>query len=102
MTHANDQSSSSNSHSPFTVPLLYGTASVPLDTKDLNSDFRWCVFLRHPDGDSLKPYIKSVTFLLHDSFETPLRKLTEEPFAVIETGWGEFNIQIIIELQDLL
>ena len=100
MTISNDQSSTSNSQIPFTIPILYGTASVPLDTKDLNSDFRWCVFLRHPNGESLKSYIKSVTFLLHESFETPLRRITEEPFAVIETGWGEFNIQMLIELQD--
>lgn len=98
MTLTNDQSSTSNSQNPLTIPILYGTTSVPLDTKDLNSDFRWCVFLKHPGGESLKPFIKSVTFLLHDSFEVPLRRLTEEPFAVIETGWGEFNIQIIIEL----
>jgi YEATS domain-containing protein 4 len=49
----------------------------------------------------LKAHINSVTFLLHESFQSPIRKIYEEPFLLTETGWGEFNIKIQIEFTEL-
>ncbi len=71
-----------------------------MDPKDPNTDFKWSVFIKHPFNESLRPYVKSVTFFLHESFEAPIRRIKEEPFMLIETGWGEFNIEIQLELQD--
>lgn len=92
MTQINTTSNTSILITPITVPIIYGTASIPVDMKDLNTDYKWSVFIKHPFNESLKPYVKSVTFFLHESFEAPIRRVTEEPFMLLETGWGEFNI----------
>jgi len=60
---------------PVTIPIVYGTASIPLDPKDSETEQRWCVFLIHPDLQPLTPFVHSVTFLLHDSFDRPKRVL---------------------------
>ena len=44
----------------------------------------------------LRDAIESVTFQLHPSFAEPKRVLTEPPYEVTETGWGEFEIGIEI------
>jgi YEATS domain-containing protein 4 len=35
-----------------------------------------------------------VTFELHSSFENPLRDVTNPPYELTESGWGEFDIVI--------
>ena len=47
------------------------------------------------DTCSLKA-ISKVVFQLHASFPQPTRELTEPPFEITETGWGEFEAQIRI------
>lgn len=37
----------------------------------------------------------SVTYNLHKSFQNPVRKLVEPPFALEEEGWGEFDMKIV-------
>ncbi len=33
---------------PLTLPIVYGTASIPLDPRDQETEQRWCVFVTHP------------------------------------------------------
>ncbi|KAJ1720530.1 transcription factor TFIIF complex subunit Tfg3 [Coemansia erecta] len=42
------------------------------------------------------PYVKKVEFGLHDTFKDPHRVVTRAPFSVIEEGWGEFDLDIIV------
>lgn len=42
--------------------------------------------------------VKSVQFRLHESFKNPYITVYQEPFQIIEKGWGEFTIQIKITL----
>ncbi len=68
MSQINKDKNTSNFNTPIIVPIIYGTASIPIDIKDPNTDYRWSVFVKHPCNESLKTYIKSVTFFLHESF----------------------------------
>jgi len=42
-----------------------------------------------------------VVFQLHPSFPQPTRELTEPPFEVTETGWGEFEASIRIVWKEI-
>ncbi|KAL7753363.1 NuA4 histone H4 acetyltransferase complex and the SWR1 complex subunit [Sorochytrium milnesiophthora] len=53
-----------------------------------------------PTDDNAGYFIRKVLFRLHESFENRLRVVDHPPFHVTETGWGEFEIQIQIHLQD--
>ena len=37
-----------------------------------------------------------VVFQLHPSFDNPTREYTHPPYEVTETGWGEFEIVVIV------
>jgi len=76
---------------------------------------RWTVYLRGVGGEDLTHVISKalsklvspaaqltrlpgaqVTFALHPSFAPPTRTLSEPPYEVTETGWGEFEIGITV------
>lgn len=42
--------------------------------------------------------IKAVQFRLHESFKNPYINVFQEPFQIVEKGWGEFTVQIKITL----
>ncbi|KAF9179439.1 hypothetical protein BGZ51_006922 [Haplosporangium sp. Z 767] len=42
------------------------------------------------------PYVDYVEYILHQTFEQPLRKVTEYPFVLQEKGWGEFDMKIML------
>ncbi|KAG0298867.1 hypothetical protein BGZ98_010441 [Dissophora globulifera] len=46
------------------------------------------------------PYVEYVEYLLHQTFEQPLRKVTEYPFVLKEKGWGEFDMKIMLYFAD--
>ena len=37
-----------------------------------------------------------MVFQLHPSFDNPMREYTHPPYEVTETGWGEFEIAVIV------
>lgn len=37
-----------------------------------------------------------VTFQLHPSFKDPVRRVEQPPYELTETGWGEFDISIVV------
>ncbi|WVW86141.1 hypothetical protein I302_108182 [Kwoniella bestiolae CBS 10118] len=106
-------------------PIIYGShARLLTEEEKLTAPpthtHRWTVFLtsatspplnRLPSGeiekddidtlpggaDDLSYLIKKVTFKLHDTYPTPNRVFDKPPFAVTETGWGEFVVQIRIQ-----
>ena len=37
-----------------------------------------------------------VVFQLHPSFDNPMREYTHPPYELTETGWGEFEIAVLV------
>lgn len=64
---------------------------------------KWKIWLKGVNAngeDEPLPYIDYVEYLLHDTFEQPLRKVTEYPFTLQEKGWGEFDMKIMLYFTD--
>ncbi|KAL7531773.1 hypothetical protein ACHAXR_004229 [Thalassiosira sp. AJA248-18] len=82
------------------LPIAYGSIAFYLGKKaDEYHTHRWTLYVRSPDNDNnfdLSKAISKVVFQLHPSFPQPTRELTEPPFEVTETGWGEFEASIRI------
>ena len=81
----------------YVLPISYGSCAYWLGKKaDEYHSHEWTVFVRGQNNRDLRDAIESVTFQLHPSFAEPKRVLTEPPYEVTETGWGEFEIGIEI------
>ncbi|WRT70250.1 uncharacterized protein IL334_007245 [Kwoniella shivajii] len=106
-------------------PIIYGSHARLLTDEEKATappghTHRWTVFLtsatstpptKLPSGelqkesidylpggaDDLSYLIKKVTFKLHETYTSPNRVFDKPPFAVTETGWGEFVVQIRIQ-----
>ena len=80
------------------LPISYGSIAFYLGKKaDEYHTHRWTLYVRSPDQSfDLSKAISKVVFQLHPSFPQPTRELTEPPFEVTETGWGEFEASIRI------
>ncbi|KAJ9098231.1 hypothetical protein QFC21_004560 [Naganishia friedmannii] len=48
-------------------------------------------------ADDLSWLIKRVTFKLHETYPQPNRAIDRPPFAVTETGWGEFPLNLRVQ-----
>ena len=84
----------------FIVPISYGSVAYWLGKKaDEYHSHEWTVFVRGQNNIDLQEVVESVTFQLHPSFAEPKRVLTEPPYEVTETGWGEFEIGIEIKFR---
>lgn len=82
-------------------PFIYGSVSFNTGKRRGNRhDRRWCAYVRGVNNENISNYIKSVEFTLHESFIQRVRLLKKWPFELYETGWGEFDIKIKIELID--
>lgn len=79
-----------------TAPVLIGSeASLIPESERLFPELshEWKCYVRATPG-----LIKAVQFRLHESFKNPYINIYQEPFQIIERGWGEFTIQIKITL----
>ena len=82
----------------LTLPLIYGSLSTPLppSTSSDYSTHQWTLYIR--SYTPLSPYIKSVTFHLHPSFDRSVRVVetcekigSQYVFSCTSNGWGEFE-----------
>eukprot|EP00581_Thalassiosira_minuscula_P010177 CAMPEP_0183711198 /NCGR_PEP_ID=MMETSP0737-20130205/6761_1 /TAXON_ID=385413 /ORGANISM="Thalassiosira miniscula, Strain CCMP1093" /LENGTH=292 /DNA_ID=CAMNT_0025939649 /DNA_START=51 /DNA_END=925 /DNA_ORIENTATION=- len=104
------------------LPIAYGSVAFYLGKKsDEYHTHRWTLYVRSPNNTTattddnnnnsdssssstntnkqqfdLSAAISKVVFQLHPSFARPTRELTEPPYEVTETGWGEFEASIRI------
>ncbi len=69
--------------------------------------YRWIVKLDAAENlttesksEDLTQYIKSVEFVLHQTFTQPRRLVEQPPYEITEIGWGEFEINVRINFQD--
>lgn len=88
-------------------PFIYGTTARPFDP-DKNPKppgtpedhtHSWTVFVKGIDDVDITYWLRRVQFKLHESIPNHVRMVDGqkgEPFAVHETGWGEFEITIKI------
>ena len=84
----------------FILPISYGSVAYWLGKKaDEYHSHEWTVFVRGQNNIDVQEVVESVTFQLHPSFAEPKRVLTEPPYEVTETGWGEFEIGIEIKFR---
>ncbi|KAB5558221.1 protein AF-9 [Coniochaeta sp. 2T2.1] len=87
-------------------PFIYGTTAKPFDPKTNpkpagvpdDHTHSWTVFVKGIDDTDITYWLRRVQFKLHESIPNPVRTVEApepgKPFAVHETGWGEFEITI--------
>lgn len=86
-------------------PFVYGTTARPFDPAKNpkppgvpdDHTHSWTVFVQGVDGADVTYWLKRVQFKLHESIPSHVRMVDAQPgrpFAVHETGWGEFEIAI--------
>ena len=55
---------------------------------------QWRVFVKGINDEDISYWLKKVQFKLHETYAQNVRTIEQPPFEVVETGWGEFEIQI--------
>lgn len=85
----------------FTVPIVHGSVAEYLgdDASDAKTH-RWTVYVRPYHSAVISHFIRHIEFHLHDSFATPVRRVSSMPYQVSEYGWGEFEVLITITFLD--
>ena len=82
-------------------PFIYGSVAINLGKKSKEeTTHKWCVYVRGVNNENISNFIKSVKFILHDTFPNNVRVVNKWPFELYEMGWGEFDIKIQIQLID--
>eukprot|EP01135_Chromosphaera_perkinsii_P001849 Nk52_evm28s211 gene=Nk52_evmTU28s211 len=82
------------------VNLIYGHSIEKLGKGEKlgpKNTHKWTVYVKESTGQS--DLIRFVEFHLHESFSTPVRKITKIPFQVSEQGWGVFDINIRVHFK---
>ncbi|CAF1255168.1 unnamed protein product [Rotaria sp. Silwood1] len=83
-------------------PILYGNTAKHFGSKR-DSDghtHKWTLYVRSFNNDDLSTYVSKVQFRLHETYPNHTRMITQAPFEVEESGWGEFETQITIFFAD--
>ncbi|KAF8058402.1 TAF14B [Scenedesmus sp. PABB004] len=79
------------------VPVVVGTVAIHLGKKATEyASHRWTVYVRGLGNEDISHVVHRVTFNLHTSFQVPVRHVEAPPFEVTETGWGEFEIGVVL------
>ena len=82
--------------------LICGNEHIELDEDD-DAPHEWTVFVRGSDPlskTSDRVGVDEVTFYLHPDFKPSIVKVTKPPFQVTRKGWGAFEMEIDITMQD--
>ncbi|CAD5112335.1 unnamed protein product [Dimorphilus gyrociliatus] len=83
-------------------PVVYGNVSRYFGKKSENGHtHQWTVFVKPFDNCCMSPFVKKVVFRLHADYNDHNRTVTEPPYEVTETGWGEFEVLIKIFFVDV-
>ncbi|KAH9400252.1 YEATS domain-containing protein 4 [Tyrophagus putrescentiae] len=82
-------------------PVVYGNVSRYLGaTREDGHTHEWTVYLKSYENEDMRGYIRKVHFKLHDSYAEPNRIITDPPYRVSESGWGEFEVMIKVYYTD--
>ena len=70
---------------------------------DSNHTHKWCCYVRGTNNEDISNFVSIVEFQLDkDSFSEPIKMITQPPFEIHQTGWGEFDLGIKIHFKDSL
>lgn len=84
----------------MSIKLLVKQTSKKSTTKETYFDWKIsCSFLVHGEEQDFPPFLKLVEFQLHDSFPNSKRKFSKSPISIAESGWGGFEIPILLTFQ---
>ncbi|OJJ44123.1 hypothetical protein ASPZODRAFT_154084 [Penicilliopsis zonata CBS 506.65] len=81
-------------------PFVFGSEARPFDPDNRpegvpeDHTHQWRVFVKGVDDEDISYWLKKVQFKLHETYAQNVRSIESSPFEVVETGWGEFEIQI--------
>ena len=82
-------------------PIVFGNVARYLGgAREDGHTHEWTVYLKSYQNEDISTYIKKITFKLHDSYLNATRVITEPPYKVVESGWGEFEVTIKIYFHD--
>lgn len=59
----------------------------------------WSVTVLNPD-DTPPAFLEKVVFKLHESFANPNKTIKRAPWKVVEQGWGEFEMGVVLHYID--
>lgn len=83
------------------VPVVHGSYAKYLQDRGTEArSHHWTVYLRPLDNVDISHFIHHVDFVLHESFNPQVRRVTEMPYEVSEYGWGEFDVVIRVFFND--
>ncbi|KAJ6032659.1 Protein AF-9 [Penicillium herquei] len=81
-------------------PFIFGSEAQPFDPEKRPANappdhtHQWRVFVKGINDEDISYWLKKVQFKLHETYAQNVRTIEAPPFEVVETGWGEFEIQI--------
>ncbi|KAK3858191.1 hypothetical protein Pcinc_035599 [Petrolisthes cinctipes] len=83
-------------------PLVYGNVARYFGKKreEDGHTHEWTLYVKPYNNEDMSTYVKKIHFKLHESYKDQNRVVTNPPYEVTETGWGEFEIIIKIFFHD--
>ncbi|CAI7632824.1 unnamed protein product [Penicillium manginii] len=81
-------------------PFIFGTEAQLFDPEKRPANaptdhtHQWRIFVKGVNDEDISYWLKKVQFKLHETYAQNVRTIEQPPFEVVETGWGEFEIQI--------
>jgi len=83
--------------------IVYGNTARSFGKKrdEDGHTHEWKVYVRPYENEDMGLYVRKVQFKLHESYTMPLRTVTNPPYEITESGWGEFEVVIKIFFQDV-
>ena len=82
-------------------PIVFGSIALPIPPAEQTSQstHKWLLYVRGADGEDLSYFISKVVFTLHQSFTPNVREVTQHPFEITESGWGEFEARLSLHFK---
>eukprot|EP01006_Ploeotia_vitrea_P047316 TRINITY_DN67113_c0_g1_i1.p1 TRINITY_DN67113_c0_g1~~TRINITY_DN67113_c0_g1_i1.p1 ORF type:complete len:642 (+),score=149.79 TRINITY_DN67113_c0_g1_i1:96-2021(+) len=65
---------------------------------DENEQHQWTMFVQGINSQDLTPYVDSVTYDLHPTFQPSQVTLNKPPFECARKGWGTFTVGVKVQL----
>ncbi|CAL5870410.1 uncharacterized protein PFLUO_LOCUS4646 [Penicillium psychrofluorescens] len=81
-------------------PFIFGTEAKPFEPEKkpanapVDHTHQWRIFVKGVNDEDISYWLKKVQFKLHETYAQSVRTIEQPPFEVVETGWGEFEIQV--------
>ncbi|KAI1712373.1 YEATS family domain-containing protein [Ditylenchus destructor] len=88
---------------PIVKKIAYGNRAEKLSEKNAaGHTHSWTLYVRALDEEEcISNYVRKVEFVLHNSYQNPLRVIDKPPFELSETGWGGFDVQMKLFFVDV-